>query len=114
MALLVATNAPPRLWPKAGFAHSCSGKENEHRPWNEEAAMRARFGLILLLTAFALSANPVLAAETPRVGTFAAEVDLRNLAGPTKGAMRSRWRGLGPTGIQPSWSKECSPPKGSR
>jgi hypothetical protein len=47
---------------------------------NEEAAMRARFGLISLLVALALSANPVLAGEAPRVGTFAAEADLRSLA----------------------------------
>jgi hypothetical protein len=52
---------------------------------NEEAVMRARFGLISLAVAIALTANPVLAGESPRVGTLAAETDLRNLSAAYEG-----------------------------
>jgi hypothetical protein len=47
---------------------------------DKEFDMRARLSLIALAVAVGLVANPVLAADAPPVGTFAADTDVRALA----------------------------------
>jgi hypothetical protein len=60
--------------------------------------MYARFGLIPIAVVFTLAANPVLAVESPPVGAFAAEADLRDLAVPYEGGYA-----IALEGARPDW-----------